>query len=193
MTSRSKSWQVAGVALGAAFVLAGCGGPDKGNGQPSTGANGSSGSKTSVAADVPSGYNPCTDIPQSVLDSEKLRHKDKDDSNASGGIKWRGCGWVQPDGYATSIRTTNITVDMVRNKKFPNTHEFTISGRQAITTRQSDDDPETSCVVNVEMKGGSLEFFLDNPPSNKNTGKLDTCQLAQTLAEKVVPTMPANT
>ncbi|WP_433726067.1 DUF3558 domain-containing protein [Nocardia sp. CA-129566] len=191
MTSSSKSLRLAVIGVGVT-VLAGCGSSDQGNARPSGGASGSSGSTASLAADVPAGYDPCKDIPQSVLDSENLRGKDKDDSNASGGIKWRGCGWVQPDGYSPSIRTTNITVDMVRDKKFHDAHEFTISGRQAISARQAHDHPESMCVVNVEMKGGSLEFFLDNPPSNRKTGKLDTCELARTLAEKVVPTMPAN-
>ncbi|CAM4278136.1 hypothetical protein NONI108955_18570 [Nocardia ninae] len=101
--------------------------------------------------------------------------------------------WVQPDGYAASIQTTNITVDLVREKKFPDSREFTIGTRHAISTRQVDDHPEAACTVNVEMKGGSLEFNLTNPASNKATGQLNTCDLARGLAEKVAPAMPAST
>ncbi|WP_238815807.1 DUF3558 domain-containing protein [Nocardia brasiliensis] len=180
------------LALGAVLVAGGCG-PSKGDGSPSTTQNGdTSSSKPSLAADAPSDYDPCNDIPQSVLDSEQLRSKEKEDSNAAGGIKWRGCAWIQTDGYSPSIRTTNLTVDMVRDKKFQGALEFTINGRRAISTRQNTDHPEAVCTVNVEMKAGSLEVFLSNPPSRKKTGALDTCQLARTLTEKVVPTMPAS-
>ncbi|MEV6557889.1 DUF3558 domain-containing protein [Nocardia sp. NPDC051756] len=188
MTSRSISWQMATLALGAVFVVAGCG-PSNDGGKP-TGS--STTSKTSVAPDVPAGFDPCKDIPQSVLDSEKLLDKTPDDSNASGGIKWRGCLWAQTDGYAASIQTTNITTDMARAKNFLDTREFTINGRRAISYRQSTDHPQAACTVDVEMKGGSLEFNLSNPPSRRITGQLDTCELTQKLAEKVVTTMPAN-
>ncbi|WP_236566605.1 DUF3558 domain-containing protein [Nocardia sp. CY41] len=174
------------LALGAALMLPAC--DSSTDHAPSTGAASAS---PTIAPDVPTGYDPCTDIPQSVLDSENLRSKDKQDSNASGGVKWRGCAWIQTDGYAPVITTTNITVDMVRDKKFTDTREYTLNGRRAISTRQVDEHPDAVCTINVEMRGGSLEIFLSNPPSRKNTGSLDTCALARTLAEKVVPTMPA--
>ncbi|MEU2121031.1 DUF3558 domain-containing protein [Nocardia niwae] len=188
MTAGRNSRRLIVLAVGTALVLTGCG-PADDDAAPSGGPSVSS----TLAPDVPTGYDPCTDIPKSVLDSENLRSKDKQDSNASGGIKWRGCGWVQTDGYAPVISTTNITVDMVRDKKFADTHEFVINGRHAISTRQVEEHPAAVCTINVEMKGGSLEIFLSNPPSNRKTGQLDTCALAKTLAEKVVPTMPSTT
>jgi hypothetical protein len=145
-----------------------------------------------LAADVPRGYDPCKDIPESVLTSEKLHGQNLDSSDGAGGIKWRGCAWVRSNGYRPSIRATNLTVDMVRDRHFTDTQEFTIAGRRAISTRQVDDHPDAVCTINVEMKGGSLEFFLSNPPSRSDTGSTDTCLLARTLAEKVVPTMPAS-
>ncbi|WP_040780592.1 DUF3558 domain-containing protein [Nocardia pneumoniae] len=187
MTSGRSSRRRTILAVGAALVLAGCGSSNTGDARPTAGASAS----PSIAPDVPSGYDPCTDIPQSVLDSENLRSKDKEDSNASGGVKWRGCAWVQTDGYAPAITTTNLTIDMVRDKKFADAREYTIGGRRAISTRQVEEHPDAVCTINVEMKGGSLEIFLSNPPSNRKTGHLDTCALAKTLAEKVVPTLPA--
>ncbi|MEV6321649.1 DUF3558 domain-containing protein [Nocardia sp. NPDC051787] len=187
MTSGRNSRRLTILAVGAALVLAGCDSPTNGDAAPTGGPS----TTPSSAPDVPTGYDPCTDIPQSLLDAERLRSKDKDDSDASG-VKWRGCVWNQPDGYSPAIRTTNLTVDMVRDKKFADTREYIVNGRRAISTRQVDEHPDAVCTINVEMKGGSLEFFLSNPPSRKNTGSLDTCELARTLAEKVVPTMPAN-
>ncbi|WP_435590153.1 DUF3558 domain-containing protein [Nocardia sp. bgisy118] len=190
MTSKSNAWRVGVLALGAAFVLVGCGSSVGGDATPS-GSSTATNAGTGVAADVPTGYNACKDIPQSVLDSEKLLDRTANDSNVSGGIKWRGCIWVQNDGYGASIRTTNLTVEMVRAKNFPDTREFTIDGRRAISTRQNETRPETACNLNIEMQGGSLEIYLTNPPSAKKTGHLDTCELTRSLAEKVVPTIPA--
>lgn len=187
MASRPTAWQLMVLTASLTCALTACGSSNGGTGQPTD--NRASATPT-VPADVPSGYRPCEDIPQAVLSSEKLLDKTPDDSNASGGIKWRGCLWAQTDGYATSIRTTNITVDMVSAKGFSDTRDFTIDGRRAVSTRQSDAHPKAECTLNVEMKGGSLEFGLTNPASNRNTGHLDTCDLARTLAEKVVPTIP---
>ncbi|MBF6452440.1 DUF3558 domain-containing protein [Nocardia cyriacigeorgica] len=186
------------LAIGAVvLVAAGCGGSTEGEAQPVGSAGSTSGAGTSaaeggIAADVPSGFDPCSDIPQEVLASEGLRNRSNTDSEGSNGIKWRGCGWVQSDGYAPSIRVTNITVDMVReNKGRVVRDEFTIDGREAITSNTEDEsDPRSVCTLHVAMNEGSLEFFLDNPSSNKKTGHIETCQLARTLAEKVVPLIP---
>ncbi|WP_280480994.1 DUF3558 domain-containing protein [Nocardia cyriacigeorgica] len=189
------------LAIGAVvLVAAGCGGSTEGDAQPvgSTGATNSAGSTSttegSIAENVPTGFDPCVDIPEEVLASEGLRNRSTTDSEGSKGIRWEGCGWVQSDGYAPSIRVTNITVDMVRdNKGRVVRDEYTIDGREAIASNTADEtDPRSVCTVHVAMNGGSLEFFLDNPASNKKTGHMDTCQLARTLAEKVVPLIPAN-
>ncbi|WP_194837445.1 DUF3558 domain-containing protein [Nocardia sp. XZ_19_369] len=191
MTSRSLSWKVSGLVFGAVFALAGCGPADDGGGSP-TGSVTNSASASGVATDVPAGYNPCTDIPQSVLDSEKLRNRGESNSNADGGVKWRGCRFGRSDGYVASITTTNLTIDKTRQRNFADAKEFSVAGRQAISTRQVADHPEAACVVNVEIKGGSLDINLSNPPSNRETGQIDSCVLARTLAEKIVPTMPAS-
>ncbi|MCZ9325089.1 DUF3558 domain-containing protein [Nocardia farcinica] len=183
MGSRSV---VGGVlALGVVVVLGGC--DSSGDGGEATSAS----RTATVAADVPVGFDPCADIPQQLLDSENLKMKTTDNMDASGGIKWRGCGWVKKDGYAIGVQTTNITIDMVREKAFADAHEFEIEGRQAISTRRSEERPDEVCTVNVEMMGGSLEVSLVNPPSGDATGHLDTCDLARDFTAKVVPLLPA--
>ncbi|MEG8177101.1 DUF3558 domain-containing protein [Nocardia terpenica] len=188
MASWGTAARVATFVAGAALLGSGC---SSSTGGPQPSGNSGGASSTSIAVDVPKGYDPCEDVPQSVLDSEGLHSKLPEHSSADGGIKWQGCGWVKSDGYSASIRTTNLTVDMVRDKHFADTQEYAIAGRRAISTRQVEEHPDAVCTIDVEMKGGSLEFFLSNPPSNRITGSTDTCQLARTLAEKVVPTMPA--
>ncbi|WP_324198640.1 DUF3558 domain-containing protein [Nocardia brasiliensis] len=172
--------------LGAVFVVGGCGPSEDGGGKTTGTSTGGSG----VAPDVPAGFDPCKDIPQSVLDSEKLRNRGPESSDANGGIKWRGCRFGRSDGYVADVTVTNLTVDLTRQRNFRDTKEFDIAGRMAISTRQVEDHPEAACVVNVEMKNGSLDIDLSNPPSNKETGQIDSCLLARTLAEKIVPTMP---
>ncbi len=170
----------------AVVLVAGCG-TERGVAAPA-----GTSSRSSIASQVPSAYDPCTDIPESVLASEKLHSKRTPTNRKSGGVRWRGCAWVRTNGYAVSIRATNLTVDVVRSKGFAETRDFTIDGRRAVSTRQFDGPYiQEACTVNVEMNGGSLEFNLNNPPSNRDTGSIDSCELARTLAEKVVPTMPA--
>ncbi len=171
------------------MTLAGCGTSEDGSTDPE--AVPSSGTGT-VAADVPSGFSPCDDIPESLLDSLELRQKIPADSDASGGIKWRGCMWAQPDGYAVGITTTNITVEMVEAKDFADTRKLTVAGREAISSRQSDVETKASCTLLVAMLGGGLEFALTNSPTAKDTGHRDACDLVRELAETIVPTVPSH-
>ncbi|WP_329411908.1 DUF3558 domain-containing protein [Nocardia vinacea] len=189
MISRGKSLLGAVLGVGAVVLLSGCGSSTDGDAKPvSTSAS----AGPSLAADVPHTYDPCKDVPQDVLDSEKLHGKDPANGDADGGVKWRGCAWVRSNGYAVSIRTTNLTIEVIRSRNFPEATEFTINGRRAISTRQFDGPYiKEACTLDVEMKGGSLEFNLNNPPSNRDTGSIDSCVLARGLAEKVVPSLPA--
>jgi hypothetical protein len=144
-----------------------------------------------MAADVPRSYDPCKDVPQSVLDSEKLHGQEVADGDTSAGVKWRGCAWVRSSSYSVSVRTTNLTIDLIRSRSFAEATEFTINGRPAISTRQFDGPfIKEACTVDVELKGGSLEFNLNNPKAT-STGSLDSCAMARDLAEKVVPSLPA--
>ncbi|WP_433758783.1 DUF3558 domain-containing protein [Nocardia sp. CA-135398] len=188
MISRGKMPLGVVLGVGAVVLLSGCGSSTDGDAKP-VATSTSAGS--SLAADVPRTYDPCKDVPQAVLDSEKLHGKDPANGDADGGVKWRGCAWVRSSSYSVSIRTTNLTVDLIRSRNFPETTEFTISGRRAISTRQFDGPYiKEACTVDVELKGGSLEFNLNNPKST-STGSLDSCDLARSLAEKVVPSLPA--
>ncbi|WP_431957680.1 DUF3558 domain-containing protein [Nocardia lijiangensis] len=182
--------------LAAGVGLVGCGGSTEGEARPSGGVTSSAATGSGLAVDVPTSYNPCTDVPEGVLKSERLAKAvadNKTKADGPNGTKWRGCSWVMSggNGYATSIQATNLTIPYIRANYFNDVHEITIAGRPAITARRSDTRASEVCSINVEMKGGSLEFQIDNPPSRRETGHIDTCQLGVTLAEKVVPTLPA--
>ncbi|MBF6454703.1 DUF3558 domain-containing protein [Nocardia cyriacigeorgica] len=180
--------------LGAAVLLAGCGSVVQGSAVPA----GQVLDGRPIADEVPSGFNPCTDIPQSVLDSEGLHGTNaggvptKDDSwNRGKGARWMGCRWVVSDGYATNISVTNLTLDHIRHAKHLEiVRDTTVAGRAAVATHQADSQDTYSCELYVDMEGGSLEFGVDNMPSNRKTGHLYSCDLAVGLAEKVVPLIP---
>lgn len=101
-----------------------------------------------------------------------------------GDIAWSGCGWVMSDGYAASVSATNLTLEMVREKAVPGARETAVHGRAVIIAKQGG---PTSCTLNAELMGGSLEFLVDNPPSNRLTGDQNPCDIATRLAEKVLP------
>ncbi|RJO76633.1 DUF3558 domain-containing protein [Nocardia panacis] len=183
MTGRSKAVRATVFAVAAVVVVAGC--SDSGGSSSS----GPGKDRPAVAADVPQGFDPCKDIPATVMESLSLEPTSPKVFDGSGGIKWRGCGWVKPSGYTVGITATNLTLGMVRAKGFPDTRDFTIGLRSAVSTRRPDDSE--ACWVNVDMKGGTLEFLLNNPPY-ASTSKTDACELARGVAEKIAPSMPAS-
>ena len=173
---------------GIALLVAGCGTDSEGTATPVTTTTG-----LPIAAEAPTSFDPCTDIPQEILVSEDLR-PGGGDANVDGseGVKWRGCSYVAPDSYAVGITTTNLTLDLVRgNDEFVVQSENTVDGRTAIAVNRADHpDPRRRCLLYLDMEGGSLELSMSNPASRDKTGHLDTCGLALGLAEKVAPLIP---
>lgn len=180
---RSACAVVAGASV--VLVAAGCGTSTGGSAETSASA------AQSVAPQVPSGFDPCTDIPQEVLDTEGLHSTNSStstDEMRRGDIAWSGCRWVVSDGYSASISATNLTLDMVRKKAVPGAREDVVHGREVIVAQHGG---PTSCTLNAEITGGSLEFLVDNPPSRRLTGDQHPCDIATRLAEKVLPLIPA--
>ncbi len=168
--------------LAGVLVASGCGpSEDKVQGSPTAGAT--------IAADVPTGIDPCA-IPADVLNSVTpgLRKGTTDDNTSRGEIKWRGCGYIVSDGYAASISLTNLTLDMLRAKNYPGREE-TIDSRTALATHQASDPTGVeACTVNLQMRGGSLEFNVSNGHgSSPKTKHLNACDIGLTLAQKVSP------
>ncbi len=109
-----------------------------------------------LAVDVPKGYNPCTDVPESALKSERLVKGVADNkANADGpnGTKWRGCRWVIAggNGYSVAIQASNLTIPYVREHYSFDVRELTVAGRPAITTRRNETRASEVCNVNVEI------------------------------------------
>ncbi|MBO0855102.1 MAG: DUF3558 domain-containing protein [Nocardia sp.] len=169
--------------------MTGCGSGSDGNQ-----ASGDAAKSSTGLPPAPTAFDPCSSAMQPVLDSEHLSHQTKEDSDGNGGTQWRGCQWVSysGDGYTVSIRSTNITLPMIRaNNGFRVAEQVELSGRTALVYHNSDaTDTMHNCAINAELKGGSLEFSLDNPASNEVTGSTDTCEIGKRLASKVVDLVP---
>jgi hypothetical protein len=186
-----KHWRAVIAVMGAALAISACG-PDSSSEQPTN-------TSPTFAADVPTGFDPCTQIPIEVFESEKLRPDRNPESNldAPNGVKWRGCGWgyEKGRGYGANIRTTNLTLEMIRARNFTDAEEFVTGGRQAIVSRQRDANasgPDDVCTANIEMQGGSLDVFIHNPPeTSPATAHIPPCTIARTLAEKIAPSITA--
>ncbi|MFE6920249.1 DUF3558 domain-containing protein [Nocardia sp. NPDC057663] len=148
-----------------------------------------------LAKSVPTGFDPCTDVPEQVLTEERLYKKEPTITEAPGGVVWKGCGWVYRGGggYTLSVRMTNLTVPMVRERHFQDAAEFSVGGREAISTRQFEGpNIKDVCTVNVAVQAGSVEFTVVNPPSGRDTGHLDSCQIARSLTERIAPSIPGS-
>ncbi|WP_278261108.1 DUF3558 domain-containing protein [Nocardia sp. AG03] len=178
--------------IGAVLMVAACG--------PSEDESAPGNTSPTYAAEVPTGFDPCTQIPDEVIKSENLVSTGESTLGGPSRPYWRGCGWVYKngDGYGTAIRTTNLTLEMIRARNFSDAEEFVLSGnRQAIVSRQGASDaavPELddSCTANIQMDGGSLDIAVTNPKqSSPATAHIPACTIARTLAEKIAPAIPA--
>lgn len=169
-----------------ALVLSGCGSSTEVEGSPV----GTSAASDGIAPDVPTGIDPCN-IPQDVLTSitPGLHKGVTDDNTSRGKIKWRGCRYLVSEGYSTTMSLTNLTLDMLREKHFPGEREDIVNGRVALTTHQASDPTGVEgCTVNLEMRGGSLEFKVENGHgSSPKTKHLNACDIGLTVAQKIAP------
>ncbi len=175
--------QAAGIAAVSVLLLSACHLPSS--------SKSSAAVSTTTVPSIPTGFDPCVDIPQSVLDELQWTFKISRQNSADDGTDWRGCSWVKSNYYAVVVYMTNATPDKVRNQHYPDTRQLTIGGRQAVSSRQDADHPANQCTIDVAIKGGSLEFFLTNPKTNTMGGALNSCDLAREGAEVVTPTLPS--
>ncbi|MBY8857518.1 DUF3558 domain-containing protein [Nocardia sp. CA2R105] len=194
MTDWGRVIRCAAAGVGAAALLAGCNSEGGGTSNASSSA---AAATSTIAPTAPSAFNAC-ELSQSVADANHIDSGaiPADSTDPTSGAAWKGCVYstYDGDGYGTTIRTTNLTIPLIKaNKKFNNFEQLTVGGRQAITYHEADlTDLRADCILNVEMKGGGLEILVTNPASHKATGTQDSCEIAKKLAGDLVPTFPAS-
>ena len=148
---------------------------------------------TVVEAALPSGFDACN-LPGTLLSAEGLVKTGEDKNwNTSGSTrKWLGCTYVQSDGYFGGIALTTVTVPAIAQSpasQWVQGNRWTIDGRSAISYWKPTDDPAKHCLLNVEMKNGSLEFSMSNEPSSRKSSGRHACDIAKSLAAQLVPTI----
>lgn len=182
--SRPRRAAIAASAVCAiALVVTGCTSTD-GDNAPTPSASSAPSSPVESAK-----FDPCTDIPQSVLSAEGLENRGPDNSQNES-TTWTGCGYQVSGGYDVRIVTTNLTLDQIKTK-FPDSYrEQNFGGRRAAFYTLFPSLGAASCVVNVEMASGTLEFDLANQKSRPKTGQLDSCSLLTNLVQQTVAAIP---
>jgi hypothetical protein len=137
-------------------------------------------------------FDPCTDIPEKVLDAENLERLGPHDASI-GEIISKGCGYAdrQGDGYDVRIMKTNITLEQIK-AKYPNSREQQISGRDVVFYDTYAGRRPEICTLNVAIASGSVEFDLHNPKRAPRTGSQAACDLVTHLTEEVMPSISPN-
>ncbi|MEV0538217.1 DUF3558 family protein [Nocardia salmonicida] len=163
-----------------ALVTAGCSDP-----QPPVAEDPTAETTTAKPVD----FDPCTDIPQSVLKSEGLALTGPEDWERDG-TKAHGCGYiVTENGYDVRIVRTTRTLADIKAKFADSYREEQFGSRTGAFYGLFAHRGAESCVVNLAMKTGSLQFDLANPATGVN-GDTDSCVLVTNLVNKVLPSIP---
>ncbi|MFB7877088.1 DUF3558 family protein [Nocardia sp. NPDC056064] len=135
-------------------------------------------------------FDPCIDIPEEFLKRENLTRGDAEDFD-NGQIRTHGCAYFKLRGQAYDVRIvrTTVTLDDIDNKFADSYREVQFGDRTAAFYVLFPKQGAESCVLNLEMATGSLEFDLSNPASSK-TGGTDSCELLSTFVNNVIPYIP---
>jgi len=181
---------------GLSAVLAGCSSTTSGSAAP-TGSSStpSIGGPTSADAS-PSGtgiqlpaFDACRDIPADFFIREGLVPGAAPSDDTRGNLRWMGCQYQRKGVYATTITSTDMTVDQLMQRHTYQFRRLQIAGRDAGVDGPEGLQGGDSCVVLVAIEGGGLDVELTN--ALQVTTSTDPCQAATDLATKLVPLLPA--
>ncbi|MDO3169598.1 DUF3558 domain-containing protein [Mycobacteroides abscessus subsp. abscessus] len=136
-------------------------------------------------------FDPCTQIPASVIAQQKLdRLPPKPDRSADGDIENNRCGYLAQARYGVSAVASNYTLEMDKKVDFHGDFkEFDINGRRALSFLIYKNDP-TACAIDVEATTGTYGV---NASSAKGTfGDFPDClTAARAHLDAFLPYFPA--
>lgn len=181
-TSRKKVVPIILVLVSASSVF-GCGN-STGNSSP----------EDKLASAAPTSFDPCRDIPASILEGEKLIPEGTPISPEGSKVKEKGCDYTRSSsagmslGEGMDIEVTNMTYDYFRDvyvKQFGGdpVKEVKIGSRPALVQGPHSNN---NCTVFVSIRGGGLRFDAigsSSDPCGGVTGFAD--KVAATLAPTV--------
>lgn len=136
-------------------------------------------------------YEPCTQIPASVIAQQKLdRRPPKPDRSSDGDIENNRCGYMAQARYGVTVTASNYTLEMDRKIDYHwDFKEFSIGGRRALSYYVMKDKSD-SCTIDVEATTGTYGVMVTSP---KNTfGEYPDCPTAaRAHLDAFLPYFPA--
>lgn len=105
-------------------------------------------------------FDPCKEIPASVIAQQKLdRRPPEPDRSSDGDVENNICGYLAPKDYGVTVAASNYTLDMDK-KTYPDSTELDINGRRARSFYLFKGSTDT-CAIDVEAPFGTYGVKID--------------------------------
>lgn len=136
-------------------------------------------------------YEPCKEIPASVIAQQKLdRRPPEPDRSSDGDIENNRCGYMAQTRYGVTVTASNYTLEMDKKIDYHwDFKEFQINGRRALSYYVMEGKSD-SCTIDVEATTGTYGVMVTNP---QNTfGEFPDClTAARAHLDAFLPYFPA--
>ncbi|MBF6062727.1 DUF3558 domain-containing protein [Nocardia terpenica] len=187
-SSRGVDVAVLATGIAGALLVAGCGGGAGGSLRPATSA-----APPVAPSPQTTGFDPCRDIPETVLRAENLEQSGPQDASV-GGVTSTGCGYVdrQGDGYFVRVMKSSLTLDMIKAKYSDSYRAQSIAGRRTAYYTPHPDRAAQSCALGLEIASGTVLFDLSNPETAARTASRNACDLLDHFVRQVVGSISPN-
>ncbi|NMM86143.1 hypothetical protein B2J88_17500 [Rhodococcus sp. SRB_17] len=163
---------VAGILV---WTVAGCGSAVEGAAEPASGQEGL--------------FNPCTDIPDSVIEGVGL-----DPTTAASGIAgveqpgWKICAWDGSWYYLTIFSTTYTVADIRENSEYVDFVDEPIGNRVAMQYRRASDSLREGCYLVFPADQGSIWINVEKILSRVQEEQ--SCVVARRAANQLESALP---
>ncbi|MCJ0906529.1 DUF3558 domain-containing protein [Rhodococcus sp. ARC_M6] len=163
---------VAGILV---WTAAGCGSAVEGAAEPASGQEGL--------------FNPCTDIPDSVIAGVGLDPATKKvDIEGIEQPGWKICRWTS-SWYFLSILSTEYLLDDVRdNQGYTKLGETPVGDRVGLQFRRESDESFEGCYLAIEAKQGSVWINIEAKAGQSH--EVSTCGLVEDFATRLDSSLP---
>lgn len=134
-------------------------------------------------------FEPCAQIPASVVGQQKLdRRPPKPNRSSDGDIENNTCGYLAQKDYGVTVAASNYTLDMDK-KAYPDSTELEINGRQARSFYLFKGNTDT-CAIDIEAPFGVYGVKVDS--TSGKFGEFPDClTAARAHLDAFLPYLPA--
>ncbi|SKU85299.1 Protein of uncharacterised function (DUF3558) [Mycobacteroides abscessus subsp. massiliense] len=134
-------------------------------------------------------YDPCTQIPASVIAQQKLdRRPPRPNRSSDGETENNTCGYLAPEDYGVTVAASNYTLDMDK-KTYPNSKALDIGGRPARSFFLFDGNTDT-CAIDIAAPFGTYGVKVDS--TSGKFGQFPDClTAARAHLDAFLPYFPA--